>query len=150
MDQLQEVANANITESYKDFVGLWETVIDIERAFPDKELTDDEVRDFSLQVVQLMLADQNVRAGEYTKVGFAVWDSPQEAIIDRITSEWTQLGARSPDPFGIVSFGALPLIKSVNEAAAHPPARVEQRQPAQKQSGQKPNSSQRRGHRRSR
>lgn len=140
MDQLQAIANANITESYKDFVGIWETVIDIEKAFPDRELTNDDVRDFSLQVIRLMLADHNIRAGQYTKVGFAVWDSPEAAIIDRISSEWTQLGVRSPDPFQIVAFGALPLIKSVNEAAANAAVKVEQ----------KHSSSQHRGHRRRR
>ena len=145
MNQLQEIANANITESYKDFVGIWETVIDIEKAFPEKELTDDEVRNFSMQVIKLMLADHNIRAGEYTKVGFAVWDTPQEAIIDRISSEWTHLGVRSPDPFKIVAFGALPLIKSVNEAAANAAA------PAPAKIDQKHSSSQRRGgHRRRR
>ena len=141
MDQLQDIANANIAESYKDFVGLWETVIDIEAAFPDKDLTDAEVREFSLQVIKLMLDNHNIRAGEYTKAGFAVWDSPQAAIIDRITTEWTRLGVRSPDPFGIVSFGALPLIKSVNDGAANAA-----RQPEQ----QRHSNPRRRDHRRSR
>lgn len=119
MDVIQRIAQSMIKEAHEDFVGLWLLVGALELALPEQQLSDTDVRNLSLRIVESMLSDDNIRAGDYTgditKESFTIWEMSTPQIIERIEDEWKRLGVRSPHPFLIVSFAALPLIKRLNE-----------------------------------
>jgi hypothetical protein len=78
----------------RDYVGLWQIVGRARRLAPD--LDDEGVRELVLRVVERALRAGQAEAGGFQggiNKTFVAWSGPPEAIIERISREWVELGA---------------------------------------------------------
>jgi hypothetical protein len=100
-------------ELTRDYVGLWEIVARARHRAPD--LDDDGVRDLVLRVVDRALRTGDAVAGGFQggiNKTFVAWSGPPEAIIERISREWVELGT---DP----NIGEIVWLNSPQRADAH-------------------------------
>lgn len=89
-------------ECTDDFVGLWSIVRDVRETVGDDPAT---VKRFTINVLTLLLEAHEISAGNPSQDGknFQAWSLSPEAAMNRIVTEWEQLG-RDPDLGEIVWF----------------------------------------------
>ncbi len=101
-EQVQTLAGEFYTESHEDIVGLFAIAQAVEDLIDDV----DAAREQALRVVQGLLA-RGMLAGDspYSADGYRPWpDQERVAVMNRIRSEWVDLG-HSPSIPDIVWFG---------------------------------------------
>jgi hypothetical protein len=103
---VSEIVDLIAEECREDFVGLWEIIKEIRRAFPDE--SDNRIQAMSLEVVSALLNSGRAVAGDLSGAGkFNDWRATAESTIARIKREWEQL-KRDPNISEIVWLTAPP------------------------------------------
>jgi hypothetical protein len=88
MEKIDEIAEGCVKEATEDYVGLWQISTRVRREFRKLNLSDEQVKMLSLEVVRLIV-DRGLLPGDYLKTGFYFWDEHDPAsIIARIDREW--------------------------------------------------------------
>ena len=88
MEKLGEIAEGCVKEAADDYVGLWQISTRVRREFQKLNLSSEQVKTLSLEVVRLIV-DRGLLPGDYLKTGFHIWDERDAAsIIARIDREW--------------------------------------------------------------
>jgi hypothetical protein len=94
---VEEIVEQVVAECYGelpwDWGGLWQIAASIQIDHQDANW--EEVRTIGLGVVERLLADPHVHAGQFTGTGFDVWPLTPQESMDRIAQEWSLL-QRSP------------------------------------------------------
>jgi len=101
-DQIKTLVKEFYSETLEDIVGLFSIIQEVR----ELSINDNVVREETLHVVKALLAEGMV-AGDppYYPDGYKPWpDQDPSKVIDRIRSEWLQLG-HTPDIPDIVWFG---------------------------------------------
>lgn len=101
---LESFHNEILRECTEDFCGLWDVVDIVKRSC--KEDTPETIRAKCLEILSDLLDRGYISAGIPTRDGrFEPWGMPVAETIDRIKTEWEQLG-RKPKLGDIVWFSA--------------------------------------------
>ena len=103
--KLDGAARSIADECRSDFVGLWGVVWRVKDV--DPAIIGPAVRSSVLRVVQSLLEDFGIVAGQFAEgsCDFIEWDMDSSACLNRIESEWNELG-REPDIGEIAWFAA--------------------------------------------
>jgi len=100
IDFLKSILRDTIVECGDDYVGLW---VIVKRIRDKKTFSDIEVFFYSMKIVDQILENPEILAGQYEGDQFYEWSIPKNKIISRIEREWTDLG-RDPTLGEIVWF----------------------------------------------
>lgn len=93
--QTAKILEALAEECKEDYVGLWEVVKQVRRAFPDAEAG--EIQAISLDLVRDLLRSGQAVAGDLSNEGqFLDWRLDVDRAVERIGEEWDRLG-RDPN-----------------------------------------------------
>ncbi|PSF35571.1 hypothetical protein C7H19_16325 [Aphanothece hegewaldii CCALA 016] len=98
------IRDSILIECAEDYVGLWSIVWEFRNSGSETDVS--EVRRKTIKLIEELLNDKLIEAGNFTKDGnFEVWKLPSTEIISQIKAEWDALG-RYPSIGEIVWFVA--------------------------------------------
>ena len=90
-DVLKKIGDAIAEECHEDYVGLWELVKDVKRAFPEASAR--EVQKTTLELVRDLLSTGRAVAGDLSNDGdFCDWRLSVDLCVARVREEWDRLG----------------------------------------------------------
>lgn len=90
-DVLKGMADAIAEECHEDYVGIWEVVKEVKRAFPDAAAR--EVQKATIELVRSLLTSGRAVAGDLSNEGtFCDWRLSVDHCVERIREEWDRLG----------------------------------------------------------
>lgn len=114
--ELQEIHKSVLAECAYDDVGLWSIIVHVYgESYARRSILPDQVRRETIKVVNDLLSEELVEAGNPNGPEFVRFSWSMAEIIDHIESEWDRLG-RTPDVGEICWFRATPKGKKlVNE-----------------------------------
>lgn len=103
MNQLK-IKEKLLVESCEDYVGIWTIIWELRQ----ESLENDEllIREKTVEILRYFLERKLIDIGNFDRDGkFVVWDLQSNQVIERIESEWNQLG-REPNIGDIAWFVA--------------------------------------------
>lgn len=88
MEKIADIAGGYLKEAEVDYVGLWQIASRVRWDFKLLDLSDEQVKALSLEVVRLIVGG-GLLPGDYLKTGFHFWyERDIDSIIARIDREW--------------------------------------------------------------